>query len=198
MMQNFDLSLFNKFYIESGWNALFSSCIRTLGNLEIILLWLFLIGYWFYGRFRKSDEYKKDALRIAYAILWALWTLQILLFMLPFRARPFVKVHIVPIIEHLPDSSFPSEHAVFVWASLIALYYSQIPKIFKYILIISGITMSVARIIWGIHYPSDILFWWIIGFIIWELIYRNVFLTRNKLWNFLLEFPIIIGKKIWL
>ena len=71
-----------------------------------------------------------------------------------FRPRPFLALNFQPLVmEH--SSSFPSGHAAFFFsfATAIYLYNKQWGKWF----FAAAAVISIARIIAGVHYPSDIL-----------------------------------------
>lgn len=72
-----------------------------------------------------------------------------------FRPRPFVENGISPLFEHAPTASFPSGHAAFFFA-LSAGIYSFNKKAGIWFFAASA-AIGLARVLAGIHYPTDIL-----------------------------------------
>lgn len=83
------------------------------------------------------------------------------------------------IMKHLPTRSFPSDHAAVSWtiaiAALIRWKKRTNRKIQAWwrVLLACSVLMSRARVTVGVHWPTDILMWWIV-WTIWALcIFRN-------------------------
>ncbi len=86
------------------------------------------------------------------------------------RPRPFEALHFQPLI---PESSwsFPSGHATFFFAFAMAIYmYNKKWGIWFFS---AALVISVARVIAGVHYPSDILGGAIVGVIVAYVIVRG-------------------------
>ena len=78
------------------------------------------------------------------------------------RQRPFVadaKVHLL--VPHSADGGMPSHHIVFMVALVASIYYydRRSATFFAVLTLISG----VARVVAGIHYPTDVLVGALIG-----------------------------------
>jgi membrane-associated phospholipid phosphatase len=146
---------------ESAWVP----AIRFFSDFEIFLTVAFLIGIWLYGAYRKDVDYKIASLDIFYAIMFAFavyWALQ---FGLPIRPRPEAVSNIPPLISHLPDNSFPSGHAIFAGASVVAIgYFLSMPVSTAFA--VFGVIMLICRVISGVHYFGDVLVGVIIGAIL--------------------------------
>ncbi len=80
--------------------------------------------------------------------------------MLPIRPRPETMSSIPPLVNHLPDNSFPSGHAMFWGASWWALHTLLNRPRTTMVFFVLGFITCLTRIIAGIHYPGDI----VIGF----------------------------------
>ena len=81
--------------------------------------------------------------------------------------RPFVNNHVVRLISE-NSYSFPSGHAIFFFALATIIFFYN--KRLAYWLGGGGIVMSLARIIAGVHWPSDILGGIVLGILIsWGL-----------------------------
>lgn len=82
-----------------------------------------LVGLWLYGTYKKDHQPKIQALMMLYSIGLAFAIYVILNLGLPFRPRPETVSVIRPLVDHLPDNSFPSGHAIFAGASALAAYF---------------------------------------------------------------------------
>ncbi len=84
--------------------------------------------------------------------------------------RPFIELHnITPLFTHGLNDSFPSGHLTIVF--VLAFYTYHHNKVAGLILIILSIISGIARVIAGIHWPTDIL-----GSIV--LAYATIFLVK--------------------
>ena len=72
-----------------------------------------------------------------------------------FSARPFVRLHAMPLFPHEPDNGFPSDHTTLtLLAALLVLGYSR--KIGA-VLVVCSLLIGIARIAALVHSPIDIL-----------------------------------------
>jgi len=74
-----------------------------------------------------------------------------------FHNRPFMDNLGTTLIQHAPDSSFPSDHTAFIFAIAIYLFMSLENKIIGFTLLLLALIGGSARIFTGVHYPFDIL-----------------------------------------
>ncbi len=136
---------------------------------------ILLIGLWLYGTFKKEVGYKIIALDIFYAIMFAFGVYWVLQFGLPIRPRPETISNIPPLINHLPDNSFPSGHAIFAGASVVAIgYFLSMPVSSGFA--VFGVIMLICRVVSGVHYFGDVF----VGVIIGALLARVYIVYRDK------------------
>lgn len=164
--------------------------IRFGTDLEVALVVLLLVGLWLYGVYRKEDQFKGDALMMFYSIAFAFGIYVILNLGLPFRPRPETVSAIRPLVDHLPDNSFPSGHAIFFGASVLAAFYYT-RRWIAGVLLVTGAYMVLSRVLAGIHYPGDILAGTIIGLLGAYMIYRMR--TTKLMTDYLLLYPVKIA-----
>jgi membrane-associated phospholipid phosphatase len=147
---------------SSAWQLF---AIRALSDIEVVFTAFALVAIWLDARFRKgnADAQKADALALFYAILFAFVLYWVLNFNLPPRPRPEGVSAIRPIIDHLPDNSFPSGHGIFAGASFVASYLLFRRKGFAITLLCLGIPMLASRVLAGIHYPGDVVVGFLLG-----------------------------------
>ena len=174
-------------------NHLAVTLVKVLSDFWVFLVIFFLIYLWLYGVFKKIEDSKKAALLIFYSIAFSFLIYVILNQWFPLRPRPETVTSIKPLVSHLPDNSFPSGHAIFAGAAILATYLYSERKYFWTILIFSLI-MLVSRVIAWIHYPSDILAWLVIWLIWGYAVYKVK--DSKCMQKYLIPFPIKIAKYI--
>jgi undecaprenyl-diphosphatase len=165
--------------------------IHAGADIQVILVMIILVGLWLSGTYTKNDQPKRDALMIFYSIGFAFFVYLFLNLGLPIRPRPETVSAIRPLIDHLPDNSFPSGHGIFAGASTIAAFFYT-RRWLAWILLITGIIMILSRVLAGIHYPGDIIVGYILGIIGSSVIYRLK--DKKYITDYLLVYPIKIAQ----
>ncbi len=156
-----DLFLFQKLNglaLESFWLDVFGVYFaKYLEYLLLLCLFLFI--------FKNFKKYKLMILEVCISVVLArLVIVNLIRWILP-RARPFVENQVNLLLEHASTSSFPSGHASFYFATatVIFLYLRRIehrPKFWwqiSFLFFLAALTIGIARVFCGIHWPSDIL-----------------------------------------
>lgn len=72
-----------------------------------------------------------------------------------FEPRPYVTLNLIPLIKHVPDAAFPSEHTTMM--ATIAFSYLFTKSKYTLFFMILMIWVGFSRIFVGVHYPLDIL-----------------------------------------
>lgn len=80
------------------------------------------------------------------------------------KNRPFYELGLPNYINYKAIGSFPSNHAVS--SMIIALSISSFCPNLKFFLMAIAVLTGVSRIMIFVHYPSDILFGWIVAFLV--------------------------------
>ncbi|MBC5804650.1 MAG: phosphatase PAP2 family protein [Candidatus Eremiobacter antarcticus] len=75
--------------------------------------------------------------------------------------RPFVVMHVAPLVAHSNDNGFPSDHSVV--AAYIAAYLLWFDLPVGACAAAVAVLIGVARIFCLLHWPVDIAFGWLIG-----------------------------------
>ena len=155
--------------------------------IPVYLIWMFT---------KNSRYYKKQSLLAFYSALLGL-LINYSISLIYFHPRPFM-VHIGRLlIEHSPDSSFPSDH-VTLFLSL-GFYLLSEHKLRLHGLIITaiGFMVGLARIYCGVHWPLDIAGSFAVALLSFFLIIQlkgvlsplseKIIIIYEKLWEFLLQ-----------
>lgn len=95
-----------------------------------------------------------------------------------FEPRPFVAYHFYPLVDNIPDASFPSRHALI--ASVIALGLTYYKSKWAPFFLLLMLWIGFSRIYVGVHYPLDILGGFLIGLIsLWLILKIKYWLFRR-------------------
>lgn len=88
--------------------------------------------------------------------------------------RPFVAHHFIPLVKHVADNGFPSDHALlsFAIASLVFVFNKKLGLI----LFVVGVLVGFSRVYVGIHSPIDIVGSFVISTVITYLVYHFLLL----------------------
>jgi undecaprenyl-diphosphatase len=145
--------------------AWLSTAIHLFADIEVAFAALFLVGLWLFAVVRSSQPLRREALLLFWSIAVSFAVYVVLNLGLPMRTRPETILAIAPVIDHLPDNSFPSGHAIFASASAFgALFFVSVRRgLWVPVFFVLGILMCLARIFAGVHYPLDIAAGWVVG-----------------------------------
>ena len=68
--------------------------------------------------------------------------------------RPFIITHFDPIVSHIPDNGFPSDHAALTFLIALIIYlFNRKPGLFLFLI---SILISISRVYVGLHHLVDI------------------------------------------
>lgn len=128
-----------------AWLAIFAA------KFVIIAIPLYLAVLWMTGA--RRNRLTAIALVLAFAIALLLSTL---IGMVVFRPRPFMIGLGHALVEHRPNSSFPSNHglAFAVWAAVLFMLRR---RAVAWLAVVLGVLVAWSRIYIGIHYPLDMV-----------------------------------------
>lgn len=153
-------------------NSIMRIILPYFADVPIFTIPIFLVSYWIYATIRWESKIKETLLMIFYADILS-GGIAILIQQFIYEERPlaFLQGRGMFILSHIPDNSFPSDHATIGTAFLVAVYLFGYKKSFYYLLPFF-ILMFLARVIWGIHYPLDILWGITVGIVAGYIIYK--------------------------
>lgn len=144
--------------------------VYVFADAPVFLIPLFLAWYWIYNR--NNDDEKKKLILTFYSIVFAV-LINILIQQFIHLERPETALSGASkmILNHIPDASFPSDHAAVSIAFLTSIFLFWFVRIFLIFLPLF-IIMNLSRVIWWVHWPFDVLAWSIIWVISSFIIYK--------------------------
>ena len=165
MMKLLDIKLFYLFNSLAGQSRIFDAIIVFLaGYFQYFLVLIFVLLLYFsgYARLEKLRIFWVTTISI---IVARLGITELIRFFYH-RPRPFLAFPVLKLLSNgwfYSDTewSFPSGHSAFFFTMAAAIYLYN--KKWGVWFFIAAILMNIARIIAGVHYPSDILGGAIIG-----------------------------------
>ncbi|NDK08570.1 phosphatase PAP2 family protein [Candidatus Gracilibacteria bacterium] len=162
-------------YLNSlSTNNTIETIVGIFADAPIFFIPVFLLVTWIILSCRKKTEEKENLLFIFYScvlgIIIALIIQQIIHFD---RPENYIKNTGKLLLSHIPDASFPSDHATVSFAFLTSLYFANYKKIFIMFLPFA-IIMGLSRIIAGVHWPFDIITGTMIGITSSVIIFKFV------------------------
>lgn len=133
----------------------------AIGAAELFpyLFILVLVAVWFMpSRFSSEPEHEIKCTAI-YAGLSAVVGLLInfIISLFYYHPRPFIEGLGRNLVQHAPDSSFPSDHTTFMLAIATALVVEKSSRPIGVVLYLLGLWGGISRIYIGVHFPMDIL-----------------------------------------
>ncbi len=151
---------------------LIEAIVRVMADGPIFFLPVFLLTMWFFYAYHKNTDWKKVLLHIFYAtVLWICVSLFIQQFSTIERPETAIEGTGKLILDHIPDASFPSDHATVSFAFLAALYLFWFRRL-AYMYLPFCLIMNLSRVIAWVHWPYDILAWATVWLSSGYLIYR--------------------------
>lgn len=75
--------------------------------------------------------------------------------------RPFVALHVTPLLAHSADNGFPSDHSAVAAYVAAALWFIDAPA--AALATAAALVLGVARVYVLVHWPIDVVGGWLIG-----------------------------------
>ncbi len=146
-------------------NDIIANLVWIFADAPIFFIPIFLIITWIILSYKKELEKKKDLLFILYSCILGIVIALLIQKLIHFdRPENYIKNTWKLLLKHIPDASFPSDHATVSFAFLTSLYLSNYKKVF-YIFLPFAFIMVISRVIAWVHWPLDIIVW----ILIWVL-----------------------------
>lgn len=170
------LKSFNETWLSAlNWLAQYSiikDIAITFADAPIFILPIFLLSFWIIHNKKWETSKKENMLYIVYSVIMAI-SINLILQKLVHIERPEAFLHNAGhfLLNHIPDASFPSDHAAVSSSFLTALFLLGYRKS-AFIILPFFIIMLLSRVIAWVHWPLDIIGWIIIWIISWFTIFK--------------------------
>ena len=172
---NLDFQIFLSLNNLAGHNAVFDwLAVFVARDLIFILVPVLLIYYLI--KINKPNS-KKAIVSGAAAGLFSRYVIVQFIHSIYYRLRPFEAHKVTQLFAKSSEASFPSGHTAALLGIGMALYYFD-RKIGITVMVI-GLLVGLARIICGIHYPSDVLAGVLVG--IFSGLFINFIFNKYKI-----------------
>ncbi len=143
-------------------NDVVETLVWIFADAPIFFIPIFLIVTWILVNYKKEHNEKTVLLFIFYStVIWVIIALLIQQIIHFDRPENYINGTWKLLLKHIPDASFPSDHATVSFAFLTSLYFANYKKVF-YIFLPFAVLMVISRIIAWVHWPLDIIAWIII------------------------------------
>ncbi len=171
MPNQLNIKIFNAINRFAGKTVFLDKFGIIMAKYSPIVFIFALLYYWF-----KDKEYKNISLYSGYSAVLGI-SLNFLITLFYFHPRPFMEHIGVLLINHKPETSFPSDHTTFMLSIGFMFLYFKKTRNLGIVLSVLGLAGGTARIYSGLHYPFDIL-----GSVLVAIISSYIiFLSRKKL-----------------
>ncbi len=150
---NLDFKIFQLLNGLAGKNEIFDAAIIFIAHWLVYVLAAVLIALWFFNRHKLKTRQALFSAFVSFFI-GRFIIVEFIRALIP-RARPFLERQIVQLIPKGAESAFPSGHAAALFAIATGIYFYN--KRAGMWLFFVAILVSIARVVAGVHYPSDIL-----------------------------------------
>lgn len=149
---SWNLSLFHWINASDTPNHSLVLIARVFAEWSPWLAILILLGYWFIG-----GATIRRALMVAGVALVLGMATNLLLAASLYAPRPFALGVGNNLLSHGLESSFPSDHATFLWALGFGLLVTRPLRLLGIGLLLLGLATAWARVCLGVHFPLDML-----------------------------------------
>lgn len=151
-MEEFNVSTFLLINQYAGKFRLLD--IILIGAAEVMpyVLMLIIMYLWF----DVNLERKRSSFNSGLSVLLGMLTSYIISIFYH-HPRPFVDNLGIQLIEHAPDSSFPSDHTTFIFSISVMLLFNKTTRVIGSALCVLSFISGLSRVFGGVHFPLDIL-----------------------------------------
>lgn len=151
-MQSLNSSLFLLINQFSGEYAWLDKLMIYLAEFTPYAFIIFLGLMWFFAQPNKRYASFLAGFSVLLAMLFSF-----IIGQLYFHPRPFMDGLGFQLVQHAPDTSFPSDHTTFVFAIAFSFLFYLANKSLGWWLVALSLLSGIARVYVAVHYPADIL-----------------------------------------
>ncbi len=150
-MEEINLASFLLINQYAGKNSLLDAALISFAEIMPYIFILIIIYLWFGA----CIERKKSSLNSGLSVLLGMLTSYIIS-LFYYHSRPFVENLGTQLVEHAPDSSFPSDHTTFIFSISVMLLFNKSTRVIGSILCFLSFISGLSRVFVGVHFPLDI------------------------------------------
>lgn len=155
-----DLSVYHSLNDYGARHDLVGDLAKFFANTAVFVVIAALVVVWLLrGRWASTPDRRAIAAGGFSAIL-ALIAVQVIDHLYD-RARPFVHHAHHLLVHHAADASFPSDHVSAMFGIAVALLLRR--RLIGLPVLVVGFLIAVARVMVGVHYPSDVVGGMVLG-----------------------------------
>ncbi len=160
----------NNFASQYDWlDTLIVFCAQWLPFILVGIFILYYLRVFLSPRFKETSEgesawvYAFKNIFIVLGSTFLVWGFSQIINYFYYSPRPFLVLDDINLLfAHGDVDSFPSGHATFFFSlALMSYYYS--PRWLVNLLLVGAVTISIARVASGVHWPMDILGAFVLG-----------------------------------
>jgi len=151
-MEEFNVSTFLLLNQYAGKNSLLDALLICAAEIMPFVFILIII----YLYVDKNIERKKSSFNAGLSVLLGMLSSYVLS-LFYYHPRPFVDKLGTQLIEHAPDSSFPSDHTTFIFSIAVMLLFNKTTRTIGMVLCGFSLVSGLSRVFAGVHFPLDIL-----------------------------------------
>ncbi len=168
-MASIDHSFFFVLYSFAGRSHIGDFLIIFFGEYFLYIIFA-ILAYFLYRAYRNKKRKEVYGYFVAlFAALFARFGVENVIHFFYHRPRPFIALHLPHLLSDM-SYSFPSGHTIFMFALATGIFF--VNRKFSYFLYASGLVIGLARVMGGVHYPSDILGGAILGILTGYIVYK--------------------------
>jgi undecaprenyl-diphosphatase len=168
--------LFQAINQHAGHHPFLDGLMVFVTQYALVLYALVLLLIWVLGK----EKYK-------FSVVYAVITGGLGLFInfvlghIYYEPRPFVTHHVHLLIQHVKDSSFPSDHTTGAFALAFAVLFRH--RKIGFGMLLFAILTGISRVYVGHHYPFDVLTSIVVALITSSIVYkfRSVFTPIGRI-----------------
>jgi undecaprenyl-diphosphatase len=195
ILETFNQALFlylNATLTTPAWEI---STAIVMADYLIYLVPLILVSLWCWGK-----ESQRALALNAFAVALVALGINQLIGIVWQHPRPFMIGLGHTFIQHMPDSSFPSDHVTVFAAIGLTLVFANIRSVAGWATLLLGVCVAWARIFLGVHFPLDMVgavaidvVVWLCIIPFWSLVGDRLTAQATGIYRDILARPIALG-----